>query len=159
MRSDVLNPRRPPDLIRLGILSVLALAVLSAAWEGLRAPAVSAEPAGVTNGGERRPAPTATCPQAATDELSRTVDFVRGKSWAKDPNSTALSITTDTTACRVVLRINPLSAQERAKLIAGGGSRLVIHYEHDYHSSRLPLILWVVFGGSGLLWLYRRNHN
>ncbi len=64
----------------------------------------------------------------------------------------------DTTTCRVVLRIDHLTPEERSALATGAGSRLVIQNVKDYRRpSRLPLFLWVILGGSGLIWLYRRT--
>ena len=101
--------------------------------------------------------PTATCPQDALDELSRAIDFVRGQTWADQPGSNPLTISPDLNACRVVLSVGHLSDQEEAALQAGAGSRLAIEYRKDWaRPSRLLLILWVVFGGSGVVWIYRR---
>jgi len=63
----------------------------------------------------------------------------------------------DLNACRVVLNIGQLSAREEAALQAGAGSRLAIEYRRDWaRPSRVPLILWVVFGGAGLVWTFHR---
>lgn len=101
--------------------------------------------------------PTATCPQEAVEELSRAIEFVRGQTWAAEPGSSALNMAPDLTACRVVLHVGSLSQEEEAALLAGAGSRLAIEYRRDWETpSRLPLILWVVFGGSAVVWTYRR---
>lgn len=101
--------------------------------------------------------PTATCPEDAVAELSQTIAFVRGQTWAKEPGSMALNISPDLDACRVVLNIGKISDEEEAALQAGGGSRLAIEQRRDWAKpSRVLLILWVVFGGSGLVWLFRR---
>ena len=101
--------------------------------------------------------PTATCPADAVAELSQTIDFVRGQTWTDQPQKMALNISPDLNACRVVLNIGKLSPAEEAALQAGGGSRLAIEHRRDFaHPSRILLILWVVFGGSGLIWMWRR---
>jgi hypothetical protein len=103
-------------------------------------------------------APTATCPADAVAELDRTIDFVRGQTWTDQPQKMALNISPDLNACRVVLNVGHLSAKEEAALQAGAGPRLAIEHRKDFgHPSRILLILWVVFGGSGLIWLYRRT--
>jgi hypothetical protein len=101
--------------------------------------------------------PTAQCPQNDIDQLQRVITFVRGKSWAEKPESTAFAISPDTGACRVVLKINKVSSQEEAALQQGGGGRLSIEKLKDNPKpSRLPLILWVVFGGAGLVFVFAR---
>jgi len=101
--------------------------------------------------------PTAQCPQNDIDQLQRVMTFVRGKSWAEDPAGTAFAIAPDTTACRVVLRINEVSSQEEAALERGGEGRLSIERSKDNAKpSRLPLLLWVVFGGAGLVFVFVR---
>jgi hypothetical protein len=70
----------------------------------------------------------------------------------------ALSLAPDLDICRVVLHVGQLSPEEEAALLAGAGSRLVIEHRRDWaRSSRLPLILWTVFGGSAVVWLYRHS--
>lgn len=101
--------------------------------------------------------PTATCPQDALDELNRAIDFVRGQTWTDQPGSIPLTLAPDLNACRVVLNVGQLSDQEEAALQAGAGTRLAIEYRKDWaRPSRLLLILWLVFGGSGVVWVYRR---
>lgn len=101
--------------------------------------------------------PTATCPADAVAELRRTIDFVRAQTWADQPGRMALNLSPDLNACRVVLNIGQLSAEEAAALQAGAGDRLAIEYRRDWaRPSRVLLILWIVFGGSGLIWMYRR---
>jgi hypothetical protein len=101
--------------------------------------------------------PTATCPAEAITEIRQTIDFVRGQTWTERPHGIALNISPDLNACRVVLNIGQLSNEEEAALQAGAGSRLAIEHRKDWgRPSRLLLILWVVFGGSGLVWLFRR---
>ncbi len=101
--------------------------------------------------------PTATCPRDAIDELSKTIEFVRGQTWANQPGSNALTIVPDLNACRVVLHVGHLTDEEEAALQAGAGPGLAIEYRRDWaRPSRLPLILWLVFGGSGVVWVYVR---
>jgi hypothetical protein len=101
--------------------------------------------------------PTPTCPPDAVEELNRAIGFVRGQTWADQPGNNPLSIAPDLDSCRVVLHVGHLSDQEEAALQAGAGSRFAIEYRRDWaRSSRLPLILWVVFGGSAVAWTYRR---
>jgi len=101
--------------------------------------------------------PTATCPADAVAELHRTIDFVRAQTWAQEPGRMSLNIAPDLGACRVVLNIGQLSARDEATLQAGAGSRLAIEYRRDWaRPSRLLLILWVVFGGAGLVWTFHR---
>ena len=101
--------------------------------------------------------PTATCPRDAVDELSRTIEFVRGQTWTDRPGSNPLTLRPDLNACRVVLNVGHLSDQEEAALQAGAGPRLSIEYRRDWaRPSRLITVLWVVFGGSGVVWVYRR---
>jgi hypothetical protein len=101
--------------------------------------------------------PTATCPQDALVELNKTIEFVRGQTWADQPGSNPLAIAPDLNACRVVLHVGHLSEEEEAALQAGAGSGLAIEYRRDWaRPSRLLLILWIVFGGSGVIWVYLR---
>jgi hypothetical protein len=101
--------------------------------------------------------PTATCPRGAIDELNKTIEFVRGQSWADEPGHNPLNIAPDLNACRVVLHVGQLTDQEEAALQAGAGPGLAIEYRRDWaRPSRLPLILWIVFGGSGVIWVYLR---
>jgi hypothetical protein len=54
----------------------------------------------------------------------------------------------------VVLHVGNLSAAEEAALQAGAGSGLAIEYRRDWaRPSRQLLILWIVFGGSGVIWV------
>lgn len=101
--------------------------------------------------------PTAACPADAVAELQQTIDFVRGQTWAEVPGTMSLNIAPDLNACRVVLNIGELSPREEAALQAGAGSRLAIEYRRDWaRPSRVWLILWIVFGGAGLMWMFRR---
>lgn len=101
--------------------------------------------------------PTEQCPQSDIDQLQRVITFVREKSWAEDPGGTSFYLSPDTTACRVVLRINEVSPAEQTALEQGGEGRLSIEKTKDWaEPSRLPLILWVIFGGAGLVLVFRR---
>lgn len=101
--------------------------------------------------------PTQGCPQADIDQLQRVITFVRSKSWAEQPDKTAFAIAPDTAACRVVLKINKVSDGEQAALERGGEGRLSIERTKERaQPSRLPLLLWVVFGGAGLVFVFVR---
>jgi hypothetical protein len=101
--------------------------------------------------------PTQECPQTGIDQLQRVITFVQSKSWAEDPEGTAFAISPDTAACRVVLKINEVSAGEQAALERGGEGRLSIERTKDNAKpSRLPLLLWIVFGGAGLIFVFVR---
>jgi hypothetical protein len=101
--------------------------------------------------------PTHECSQADIDQLQRVITFVRSKSWAERPDKTAFAIAPDTASCRVVLRINEVSTGEQAALERGGEGRLTIERTKDRaEPSRLPLLLWVVFGGAGLVFVFVR---
>lgn len=102
-------------------------------------------------------APTQECSQADIDQLQRVIAFVRSKSWAEQPDKTAFAIAPDTDTCRVVLKINEVSDGEEAALERGGEGRLSIERTKDRaEPSRLPLLLWVVFGGAGLIFVFVR---
>jgi hypothetical protein len=104
--------------------------------------------------------PTATCPPEALDELNEAIEFIRGRTWTDRPEGQALNITPDVDACRVVLHIGDLSHEEEAALHAGAGSRLAIEYRRDWASpSRVLLILWILFGGSGVIRVYRHYYR
>jgi hypothetical protein len=151
--------RRPATLsiISWGVVGVLAWAILAIESVGPLALAAGAQ----TRPGDSKQlhlTPTATCPQPDLDELTRAVNFVQAQTWTKNPDSTGFEIAPDTTACQVVLRINHLNPDERTALTTGAGPRLVIKGMRDPpRPSRLPLFLWVIFGGSGLIWLFRRT--
>jgi len=82
---------------------------------------------------------------------------VRSQAWTERSGSIAINISPDVKACRIVLHVGQLNPEEEAALHAGGGSRLAIEYRRDWaRPSKLPLILWVVFGGSALVWVFRR---
>lgn len=101
--------------------------------------------------------PTESCPQSDIQELQRVIRFVQGKSWAEDPGSTSFLLSPDTASCRVVLRISEVSTAEQAALEQAGEGRLSIERTKDRaEPSRLPLILWVIFGGAGLVFVFRR---
>jgi hypothetical protein len=101
--------------------------------------------------------PTAQCPQTDIDQLQRVITFVRSQSWAEHPGSTAFLLNPDTSTCRVVLKINEVSSSEEAALERGGEGRLSIERAKDKaEPSRLPLLLWVVFGGAGVAFVFLR---
>jgi hypothetical protein len=101
--------------------------------------------------------PTAKCPQAEVDKLQRVISFVQGQSWSEHPGSTAFLLNPDTGACRVVLKINKVSSSEQAALERGGEGRLSLQKTKDYAKpSKLPLLLWVVFGGAGVVFVFVR---
>jgi hypothetical protein len=101
--------------------------------------------------------PTQECSQTDVDQLQRVITFVRSKSWAEDPEHTAFALNPDTASCRVVLKISKVSAGEQAALEQGGEGRLSIEKTRDNAKpSRLPLLLWVVFGGAGLVFVFAR---
>lgn len=101
--------------------------------------------------------PTAQCPQPDIDQLQRVITFVRSQSWAEHPGDNAFLLNPDTTTCRVVLKINQVSGSEEQALQAGGEGRLAIERTKDNAKpSRLPLLLWVVFGGAGVVFVFVR---
>ena len=58
---------------------------------------------------------------------------------------------------QAVLAINKVSSVEQAALEQGGQGLLSIQKTKDYGKpSRLPLLLWVVFGGSGVVFIFLR---
>jgi hypothetical protein len=102
-------------------------------------------------------APTEQCPQTGIDQLQRVITFVRGQSWAEHPGNTAFLLNPDTSTCRVVLKINKVSSSEQVALERGGEGRLAIEKTKDNAKpSRLPLLLWVVFGGAGVVFVFIR---
>jgi len=101
--------------------------------------------------------PTDKCPQADIDQMQKVITFVQGLSWSEHPGSTAFQLSPDTSACRVVLKISKVSGVEQAALERGGGSRLAIQKTKDYGKpSKLPLILWIIFGGAGVVFVFIR---
>ena len=101
--------------------------------------------------------PTQECAQNDIDQMQRVITFVRGKSWAEKPDTTAFAISPDTANCRVVLKINKVSSGEQAALERGGEGRLSIERTKDTPKpSKLPLLLWAVFGGAGLVFIFTR---
>lgn len=101
--------------------------------------------------------PTTQCPQPDIDQLQRVISFVRSKSWAEKPQTTAFAISADTNACKVVLKINKVTTGEEAALERGSDGRLSIERTKDTPKpSKLPLLLWTVFGGAGLVFLFVR---
>ena len=138
--------------MRIRFVAMVALLVVS--WAGPAA-AQTSTPA------DTKPiplAPTAQCPQADIDTLQRVIGFVRSKSWADDPGGTAFVIDPDTANCRIVLKVPELSDDEAAALQRGGENRLTVEETKDHgKASRLPLVLWVVFGGAGLVLVFLRH--
>jgi hypothetical protein len=101
--------------------------------------------------------PTDKCPQADVDQLQRVITFVQGQSWAEHPGTQGLRIVPDTTACKVTLQIGKVSSVEQAALEKGGEGRLSIEKTKDRAKpSKLPLLLWVIFGGAGVVFVFIR---
>ena len=101
--------------------------------------------------------PTDKCPQAEVDQMQKVITFVQGQSWSEHPGNTAFSINPNTATCQVVLKIHQVTSVEQAALEQGGGTRLAIQKTKDYAKpSRLPLLLWVVFGGAGVVFVFVR---
>lgn len=101
--------------------------------------------------------PTARCPQAEIDRMQRVIAFVEGQSWSQHPGSVAFILDPDTDTCRVLLKIRTVSATEETALRAGGQGRLSIERtKDDARPSRLPLLLWLVFGGAGVVFVFVR---
>lgn len=139
-----MSSRFPTDRTRLWIAAAGSVVLLALGWHGVSAAAPELQP-------------TAACPPDAVAELHQAIDFVRGQTWAEDPGTLSLNIAPDLNACRVVLNIGQLSPLEEAALQAGAGSRLAIEYRRDWaRPSRVLLILWIVFGGGGLVWMFHR---
>lgn len=124
--------------------------------------AISADPAGAQTPTtqDTKPfelKPTAQCGQTDIDRLQRVITFVRSQSWAEHPGDEAFLLNPDTNTCRVVLKINEVSTSEEAALQAGGEGRLAIERTKDKAKpSRLPLLLWVIFGGAGVVFVFVR---
>jgi hypothetical protein len=101
--------------------------------------------------------PTAKCPQPEIDQMQKVISFVQGQSWSQHPGSVAFLVDPDTDSCRVVLKINKVSSTEQAALEQGGQGRLSIEKTKDYAKpSRLPLLLWIIFGGAGVVFVFVR---
>jgi hypothetical protein len=101
--------------------------------------------------------PTDKCPQADVDQLQRVITFVQGQSWAEHPGTQGLRILPDTAACKVTLQIGKVSSVEQAALEKGGEGRLSIERTKDRAKpSKLPLLLWVIFGGAGVVFVFIR---
>jgi hypothetical protein len=101
--------------------------------------------------------PTDKCPQPDIDQLQKVITFVQGQSWSEHPGNTAFSLNPDTGACRVVLKINQVTSVEQAALEKGGDGHLAIQKTKDYAKpSKLPLLLWVIFGGAGVVFVFVR---
>jgi hypothetical protein len=137
-------------------IRVVAIAVLWAAVLGSSAVA-SAQTLESNNNAPVNLKPTDKCPQADVDQMQKVITFVRGQSWSEHPGNTAFSLSPDTSTCRVVLKINQVTSIEQAALERGGEGRLAIQKTKDYAKpSRLPLLLWVVFGGAGVAFVFIR---
>lgn len=152
-----MSPRPSRRLGRAGAACVVVVLNLGLG----HGPALAEAPA--DNSGAASPSaglqlnPTTTCPQDAVAELNKAIEFVRAQAWTDRPGSLALNVAPDLNTCRVVLHIGELSDEEEAALQAGAGSRLAIEYRRDWaRPSRLLLILWIIFGGSGVVWVYWR---
>ena len=101
--------------------------------------------------------PTDKCPQSDIDQLQHVITFVESRSWEEHPGSQAFLLNPDVPNCRVVLKINKVSTGEQAALEKGGEGRLSIQKTKDYAKpSKLPLILWVIFGGAGVVFVFIR---
>jgi hypothetical protein len=138
--------------MRIRLAAMVALLVVS--WAGPAAGQTA------TTTADTKPIPlepTAQCPQGDIDSLQRVISFVRSKSWADDPGGTAFVIDPDTANCRIVLKVPELSDDEAAALQRGGENRLTVEETKDRgKASRLPLILWVVFGGAAVVVVFLR---
>lgn len=146
---------RRSRLMAVGVL--LSLAFGWGPMAGSAGAASATDPPGADSPPALRATPTDACPQPALDELNQTIEFVRGKSWTDQPGRHALNVAPDLITCRIVLHIGQLSAAEEAALQAGAGSRLAIEYRRDWAKpSRWVMILWLIFGSSGVIWVYRR---
>jgi hypothetical protein len=100
---------------------------------------------------------TDKCPQPDIDQLQRVITFVQGQSWAEHPGTQGLRIVPDTAACRVTLQIGKVSGVEQAALEKGGEGRLSVEKTKDRAKpSKLPLLLWVIFGGAGVVFVFIR---
>jgi hypothetical protein len=100
---------------------------------------------------------TEKCPQPDIEQLQRVITFVQGQSWAEHPGTQGLRIVPDTTACKVTLQIGKVTSVEQAALEKGGEGRLSIEKTKDRAKpSRLPLLLWVIFGGAGVVFVFVR---
>jgi len=132
---------------------VAMVALLVVSWAG----AVGAQTSTPTDTKPIPLEPTAQCPQGDIDTLQRVIGFVRSQSWADDPRSTALRIEPDTANCRIVLKVPELSDDEAAALQRGGENRLTVEETKDHgKASRLPLVLWLVFGGAAVVLVFLR---
>lgn len=143
---------------RIPLASVLLCLAIGWGHASAFAEAPPAADPRATSSLEMQLAPTASCPADAVDQLNKTIEFVRGQTWADQPGDNPLTIAPDLTACRVVLHVGQLNDQEEAALKAGAGPRLAIEYRRDWAKpSHLLLYLWIVFGGSGVVWVYVRS--
>ena len=101
--------------------------------------------------------PTDKCPAPEIDQMQKVISFVESQSWSEHPGSVAFRLAPNTDTCRVVLSIGKVSSAEQAALEQGGQGRLSIEKTKDYAKpSRLPLLLWIVFGGAGVVFVFIR---
>ena len=134
----------------------VAIAVLLAAVLGSSAVA-SAQTLESSTNAPMNVKPTDKCPQTDVDQMEKVITFVQGQSWSEHPGNSAFSLSPDTANCRVVLKIHQVTSVEQAALERGGEGRLAIQKTKDYGKpSRLPLLLWVVFGGAGVVFVFVR---
>jgi len=134
------------------VVGLLTVAGLAGAPGPASAQTLETQPTGPAN-----LKPTAGCPQAEIDRMQKVISFVEGQSWSQHPGSVAFILDPDTGTCRVVLKISKVSTTEEAALRAGGQGRLSIEKTKDYASpSRLPLLLWLVFGGAAVVFVFVR---
>jgi hypothetical protein len=136
-----------------GVVGMVAVAGLVG---GAAGPA-SAQTEVTQPAGQMNLKPTAKCPQPEIDQMQKVIAFVEGQTWSQHPGSVAFLLDPDTSTCRVVLKIHKVSGAERAALEQGGGARLTIEKTKDYATpSRLPLLLWIIFGGAGVVFVFIR---
>ena len=137
--------------IRVAAVAVLLLVLLGGAGPA------SAQTLTTQNPAPMNLKPTDKCPQPDVDQLEKVMTFVQGQSWSQHPGNSAFSLSPDTGACRVVLKIHQVTSVEQAALEKGGEGRLAIQKTKDYAKpSRLPLLLWIVFGGAGVVFVFIR---
>ena len=141
--------------MRTRVVALAALLFLPVALAG--APAASAQTLTTQDTTPVNLKPTDKCPQSGIDQLQKVITFVQSQSWAEKPGNEAFLISPDTTNCRVVLKINKVSTSEQAALEKGGEGKLSIQKTKDYAKpSKLPLILWIIFGGAGVVFVFIR---
>jgi hypothetical protein len=138
-----------------GVAAVVALVSAAAVSGGAAAPASAQTEVTQPTAPNLRPTPK--CPPSEIDRMQKVISFVQSQSWSQHPGSVAFIISPDTETCRVVVKIGKVSSAERAALEQGGHGRLSIEKTKDYaRPSRLPLLLWLVFGGAGVVFVFVR---